>query len=410
MNILIITNPIRIDLYNYLKTDKDNFYEVLWFENIKEFEKTETKLDNLFINQHFWNDYSTPKKLLSTIRPERIIFTEIIDQREIALIVAANYLNITTFYLEHGSAGDKETAIKRQYSSFADKMIRLKRVFLKSLFTSFFNVIRVKFFYYSNIIRFNSFQLFYNYCKLPFLMLWHLPNKALSLCVFRERVPKYSIVFNELNFEEYQLYTGISKAEALFTGLPFFDSYYQSNLITDNHIVYIEHPMLESNLLEWNKQHHKKIAEALLNFAKKNKVKLYVKLHPISDMSLWDPYKNISPFFEIIQFGDYMKLYLSSKLIIGYSSSLITGFLCSKKNIVNIGWHPTPQIFGVNFSDYNICHQSLNVEDLESSFDYWINHNLTELNKNDYCNFISLFNNPFDGKATERVINCFKYV
>jgi hypothetical protein len=105
-----------------------------------------------------------------------------------------------------------------------------------------------------------------------------------------------------------------------------------------------------------------------------------------------------------------MKLYLSSKLIIGYSSSLITGLLCAKKNIVNIGWHPTPQIFGVNFSKYNICHQSLNIEDLESSFDYWILNNLAELNENDYKSFINKFNYPFDGKATERVINSFKYV
>ena len=410
MNILIITNPKRIDLFNYLKNDKENSYEVLWFENSNEYEKTGTRLDKLFVNQYFWNDYSTPRKLISTIKPERIIFTEIIDQREIALIVCANYFKIPTFYLEHGSAGDKETAIKRQYSSTADKIKRLKNIFLKRLFTSFLHSFRVKLFYYSNIIRLNNFRSLYYYCKLPLLMLWHLPNKALSLCLFRERVPKHSIVFNQLNFEEYQLYTGISKEDAIFTGLPFFDSYYQSSPIKNDHIVYIEHPMFESNLLGWNKDHHQKIAETLLHFAKKKQIKLYVKLHPISDTSLWEPYKNLTPYFEILYTGDYMDLYLSSKLIIGYSSSLITGFLCAKKNIVNIGWHPSPQIFGVDFSDYNICHKSLSIDDLESYYDYWIKHNLAEINEANYVSFMNLFNYPFDGKATERVINCFKYV
>jgi hypothetical protein len=410
MRILIITCPKRIDLYNYLKDDRGNMFEVLWYENINEFKKHETELHELFGKQYFWNDYFTPLKLLLSIKPERIIFTEIIDQREIALIVAAKYYNIPTFYLEHGSAGDKETAIKRQYFSKTDKLIRFKNVIFKRILTSFIHTLRVKIFYYSNIFLLNNFRSFYRYCKLPFLMLWHLPNKALSLCIFKERVPKYSIVFNQLNFEEFQLYTGISKEEALFTGIPFFDQYFQSTPISEDHILYIEHPMLESNLLEWDINHHNKIADTLLNFAIKRKVKLYVKLHPISDISLWEKYKNVSPFFEIIQYGDYMKLYLSSKLIIGYSSSLITGLLCAKKNIVNIGWHPTPQIFGVNFSKYNICHHSLNIEDLESSFDYWILNNLAELNENDYKSFINKFNYPFDGKATERVINSFKYV
>jgi hypothetical protein len=52
----------------------------------------------------------------------------------------------------------------------------------------------------------------------------------------------------------------------------------------------------------------------------------------------------------------------------------------------------------------------LYIEDIDVNFDYWTEHNLAELNEKDYEIFISLFNNPFDGKAAERVINSFKNV
>jgi hypothetical protein len=407
MKILLIAFPPRVDLFNYLTNDKINNYEVLWFENEKEFVKTDVKLNSLFCKQHFWNNYSTPKALLKDIKPDRIVFMEIIDQREIALIVAANKFNIPTFYLEHGSAGDKETAIKRQITSKNESLKRFKNIFLRKIFISFIHAIRVKYFYYSNTFsNFDSLTNYKKYLKLPFLMFWYLPNKALSDCIFYERVPKKSIVFNKLNFEEYQLYTGISEEGAVFTGLPFYDEYYYLNYINKDYIVYIEHPMLESGLLEWDKQHHEKIANTLLQLAVTKRVKIYVKLHPSSDLSLWTSYMNQSPFFEIIQSGNYMDLYLSSKLIIGYSSSLITGFLCAKKNVVNIGWHPTPQIFGIDFSKYKICHQSLDISEITVNLDYWINTNLAEVNRDAYKTFISLFNNPFDGKASERVINC----
>jgi len=407
MKILLITYPPRIDLYSYLKNDKDNTYEVLWFENKKEFLKTGAELDSLFTKQYFWNDYLTPKKILSAIKPDRIVFMEIIDQREIALIVAANYFKIPTFYLEHGASGDKETAIKRQLTSKNESLKRFKNIFLQKIFISLIHAIRVKYFYYSNTFSyFNSLSSYKKYLKLPFLMFWFLPNKALSYCIFTERVPKKSIVFNRLNFEEYQLYTGIVEDEAVYTGLPFYDGYFQPHYNVNNHIVYIEHPMLESGLLDWSIEHHQKIAKALMELAITKRIKIYVKLHPNSDIGLWVSYMNQSPFFEIIQSGNYLDLYLSSKLIIGYSSSLITGFLCAKKNVVNIGWHPSPQIFGVDFSKYNICHQSLEINDIYHRLDYWLDTNLSELNNKDYNSFLSLSNYPFDGKATERVINC----
>src|SRR5690349_21529977 len=65
------------------------------------------------------------------------------------------------------------------------------------------------------------------YLKLPINTTLSKLGKALISLKFRERVPDKNILFNEVNFEEYQLYTGITKADAIIEGVPFFDSYYR---------------------------------------------------------------------------------------------------------------------------------------------------------------------------------------
>src|SRR5206468_7595157 len=96
--------------------------------------------------------------------------------------------------------------------------------------------------------------------------------------------------------------------------------------------------------------------------------------------------------------------YLQAKLILGFSSSLLTGLLCARKNIVLLGWHPKPGIFGTDFSKTGLCHVSLVTSDLQKQFSMWANNNLARNNDAAYKDFLNQCNNPFDGKATERVI------
>ena len=98
-------------------------------------------------------------------------------------------------------------------------------------------------------------------------------------------------------------------------------------------------------------------------------------------------------------------LYRNADLIVGYASTLMIGFISAKKNVVLVGWHPEPGIFGPDYSVYGVCHKSLNIDYAEKDYDYWNAHNLCEDNVECYQNFVKLFNFPFDGKATQRVIN-----
>jgi hypothetical protein len=340
--------------------------------------------------------------LLSQIKPDKIIFFEIIDLRQIALIVSAKGLNIPTFYLEHGAAGNKETVITQmERSTFSkDKLPYLK----KKISNLSFDIIRSKWFYFSVIHGFLSLRAYLNYLKLPFLMLIGSSNKVLSNCRFRERVPDRSIVFSNANFQQHKLYTHIDMKDADLTGVPFFDRFFKSDPVEKEHIVYIDHPYLEENLLDWTNEHHRNIAETLFRFAEINKRKIFIKLHPRSKIDIWTGYLFDKEYIEILQQGDFTDLYLTSKLILGFSSSLMTGFICAQKNVVLLGWHPSPQVIGPDFSKTGLCHYSPCTEDLMLKFEYWVKNNLAVKNPELHNRFLLDFNYPFDGKARERVI------
>ena len=400
LKILLIVPPNRKDFYDQLTQIINADMYILWHVRKKDSEADEVL--PFVKGQYYWADYMTPYILFKKIKPDKIVFFEIIDLRQIALIIAARSKNIKTLYLEHGAANHRETAIKRwgDKSFLKNRLPQLGSRFAKR----FSDILSSKIFYYSVYKKFNSARSYIKFLFLPFKMLGASPNKILSKNLFRERVPDRAIVFSEINFEAFELYTGIDKRDALLTGIPFFDKYYRNKPAELNYIVYIEHPYLEFGLLDWNKEHHKKIANALNDFATTQKMKLYIKLHPFSKKSNWSDYLLNTEYVQIVQEGNFEQLYLDAKLILGFSSSLITGLLCAKKNIVNLGWHPVPQVFGVDFSKTGLCHISFSVDELETKFEYWKCHNLARENETLYEKYLKRYNYPFDGKATDRVI------
>jgi CDP-glycerol glycerophosphotransferase (TagB/SpsB family) len=319
------------------------------------------------------------------------------------LIVSARNKSIPTFYLEHGAAGSPETAKAR----WKETTLRQHKIpyYIERFTKKFRDVIKAKAFYFAVIKGFRSGETYRKFLSLPLKMLLEAPNKVLTYNRFPERVPHKCIVFNKVNYEEFELYTGVSEKDSVLTGVPFFDKYFRPLPQEKEYVVYIDHPYYEENLIGWNKEHHDKISDLLFRFANKTKIRLYIKLHPRSDKSLWENGRYHKDYVTIIQQGDYTDLFLEAKLILGFSSSLITGFLCAKKNIVFLGWHPEPQIFGYDFSKTSLCHFSMNPHELLSKYEYWSSHNLTKENEEAYQAFLHKFNYPFDGKATQRVID-----
>jgi hypothetical protein len=403
LRFLLIVPPLRQDFYAYLEQTPNADFYILFYEHEKD--SVGVPLPSFIKGQYFWSHYRTPKELLEEIRPSKLIFFEILEQRQISLIITANYYKYTTFYLEHGAAGDKETARQRSQSGKLGHVLfnRVPNI-VNRLSKSSGDALLVKKFYFSSIglLGMGSKK---NFLRLPFLMLWYKPNKALMACKFPERIPDKCILFNRTNFEEFELYTGVTEANCTMEGVPFLDDFYRERNDDSGGIVYVEHPLLEEGLCGWTGEHHKRIALALFQLAEVRKEKVLVKLHPRSSIALWMSYNLKSDFFQIVQEGNFTEDYLRSKLILSYASSLVSGFLCAKKNVVLLAWHPVPHIFGADFSQTGLCHLSMTVDDLNDKLDSWISNNLAINNADKSSKFIREFNFPFDGKATERVID-----
>ena len=402
MKILLVLQAERKDWYTYLKEDDQNDYYLLWYENKNDIPEWIYR-DEFFKKVYSWNEFATPQHLLKSISPDRIVFFEVIDQRQIALLVTANRNGLKTFYLEHGASAVRATSLKNYEPKQNFLNERLKYIKARFLF-AFLNLVRSKSFYYSATFKVRSFDSFLKYFLLPFKMLVTTPNMALLNTKFVERTPARSIVFNRSNFEVFELYTGIKMESAVFTGIPLFDKLYNSETYIGDHVVFIDHPYLEQSVHSWTPDFHKKIADALHEFSVLRNVKIYVRLHPTSSMKLWKSYGYESPNFIMSQHDDFTSELLSSKLIISYSSTLLTGMLCAKKNIVLLGWHPTPAISSFDFSQFGICHVSFDIKDLQYKYDFWLENNLAIRNSEKYKNYIENMNNPFDGKAARRVI------
>lgn len=404
MRVLLIVQPEREDFYQYLSCDDKSEYVLLWSEKAGQSQKRLPFIKHEF----YWTDYATPIALIKSIKPDKIVLFEIIDQRQVALIVAANAIGVSTFYLEHGAAPDIDIELEIINPSLRFIKQRSSYV-LKRFFFSLGFVLKTKFFYFSSLHFTNSITSFTKYILLPFYMQWNAPKKALLRIAFAERVPKYSLPFNEANFEVYKLFSGAKPESAHYTGIPMFDSYHQSRPDSpENGIIYIEHPFLESDFLGWNETHHKKVAETLFHFANETHTPLLVKLHPRSDLKRWKSYNLHSEYFEVVQQGNFTDRYLSAKLILSYSSSLIAGLLCAKKNIVLLGWHPEPRIFGADFSKTGLCHISMEMNELFTNIESWTDNNLVLQHPDLYNKFLKRNNYPFDGRAAERIVHAIR--
>ena len=404
MRVLVVGPPTNLSAFSYLSREPDFEIHLLWYEAAED-DPTAADLPDWIKRVHHWVDFATPEELIRRIAPEKIVFMEIIDLRQVALIVTARRLGVTTFYLEHGAAADKATAIARTREV---KLTTHKLPHWWRRLRDPGRLLSAKRFYYSVTSGFGSAASQAMYLALPLALATLAPDRALSRFKFPERVPRHNIIFNRAAFPWFNWQNGISQEDALFTGVPFFDVFHAPSTRTGNQIVYIDHPYLESGLLGWTPEHHRDIALNLFRMAEERRLKLYIKLHPRSSKPIWDAYQPPSEYVEIIQQGDFHQLYLESALILGFSSSLLTACLCARKNVVFLSWHPGRQHFGFDFSTTGLCHRSEAVSDLFTKLDDWRATNLCLREQQRHEEFVRDFNYPFDGKATERVLAAIK--
>jgi hypothetical protein len=395
--ILLLFPPQRVDLYDFLENDLLNDYFILNFEHTDD--KKNSLIASFIKGEYYWSDYLTPASLIKEISPDKIVFGEIFDIKQIALCVYANLSGIKTLFLDHGASGDLEGYIethkKLKGFIFYEKFKKLPK--------NFFSIIRNRIFYYSTLFQKpneNSFK----YFILPIYKLIYSSFYALHELQFSERIPSIGILFSKSNLKQLNYIYPFVPKQIKFTGIPYFDDLYLNRVIEKNYLVFIDTPFYEAGFYGWDDVHHKNVALKLNAFAISKSIDIHIKLHPRSDLKLWINY-NLSERIKIHQIGNFTEMYNSAKLIIGFPSSVIIGLVCAKKNIVLVGWNPIPDIRGADISKLNLCHSSLYIDELDTHLDYWIKNNLCIKNEAAYYNFIAEYNYPFDGKASERIVN-----
>jgi hypothetical protein len=398
MRIILVSDPKRADFFEYLVPflQTQEVY-ILWYytkqmDNSHDF--------NFRYNSIFWKDYKTPKRLLDKVKPDKILFFEILDFWQISLIVACRFYNVRTFFFEHGVGNSVQQVISR-YDEIPYKK-RLKNT-INKLKNGIVRAIRSRWFFYSSFYYLKGNELF-KYLLIPLYYKIYLPNEALSKLKFRKRTPDYAVLFNRNNIGPFLLYNEIEDGCILLGGVPFFDKFCNYEISAKNQIVFIDHPYLELKILNWTDQHHQQIARSLERFALEHQTKIIVKLHPKSEISNWLRYSLDQKYISIEQSKDITSEMLSSKIILGYSSTLMNALICCKKNIVLLGWHPTPHIFGDDISQTGLCHVSFDLNDLKDKYTYWTNNNLAIVNEYKYQEYLLDYNFPFDGMSTTRII------
>ncbi len=388
MKIVIVCEATRPDLFSFLLND--NRLEVSILTSKKNHEL-------LNCRQYGYHEFNRPEHLFQTINPDKIVFYEIFDIIQVAICIEANYLNIPSVFLEHGISGSIDFynfQEKNKAERFIQKSIKAL-VHLKGF-------IKNRMFFYSVLFKTKNISKilkFYLYLELygPFYALRRVP--------FLERIPQRFILFskNNLNYKN-SIYHFLSfHNKVSFVGNPHIDKYSGQE---SNYFVFIDDPYLEQNLNNWTKEFHQNMVDAIYRWSNHNQVQLVIKLHPTSNIENWQR-EDMPQNIKIVQKDsaeNLNRLYAESKMIIGFSSTLLVGFLSNQKNVVLLGWHPEPQIYGVDFSKYGICHTSFDMEDLHSKWNYWLENNLSISNLEGYQMFLDEFNAPFDGQAQKRII------
>lgn len=400
--ILFVAPPDRPDFYRYLEQDASNEYHQIWFDTPAEMAESGCATPGFVRQTHFWGDHATPARLLRAVRPDKVVLMEIIDLHQVALVAAARRMGIPTLFLDHGAAGDREAYLNRIQSErtfLSRKLLGLLR--RPSRLWSF---LKTRFFYLSAASACSP-------ASRPAYLLLSLRlsvrpvMQVLRSTRFPERNPAQFILFSEANADQYRICFDFDDQSIHRTGVPDFDRYFRPNkLEASQHLVFIDHPYLEFGLFRWTEEHHEKLARTLERVGRAHGCVVNVKLHPTSDLSRWESYQLDPRHVRILRAGDFDDIYLSARLILGFASSMLTGFLCARKNVVLVDWHPSPLLVRSNFSSYDICHVSTELHQAEDAIPLWASRNRCEENAEGYEAFLARYNTPFDGRAAGRIL------
>ncbi|RAU82220.1 alpha-2,8-polysialyltransferase family protein [Pontibacter arcticus] len=399
--ILFIGDYCRTDYVSLLKDAKNDIYLYFLFYTSP---KEETNHGYQAYGQAiYWKNFKDVFALLHQIRPHKVVFLYIESYNHVILNLACRQLNIPTYLLEHGLRADYVFGFDANISPASKKNFIAK---IKTYYKLTHNFIaRIK----SRLFLLNSIKLLPPEDKAFAKHFIKIRSKHNYLDTFRSITSEKRLAENYIGFSS-KIYDAFVTHEApyfskkaTFIGIPYFDALAKQNPAQQIKIIlFIDQPLAEHSLLQWNNEIKKTFNTDLSDLCQKHNYQLYVKLHPKQETAGWEELQNQRKCL-IINEETLINLAPSIPIVIGFYSTYLMPFAAfPHTTVITYVKHPAGNFpVSAPFVDAGVAHPIYELEELKT-----ILPNIEALHRQQVLNkakFTEEWMYKFDGKAGERL-------
>jgi len=292
------------------------------FELLHHLQQPENEENFTSFPTHYWLDFSSAKKIIRMIKPDKVLFMSTEGIPTTALNAVCKRMGIPTIVFQHGMFQPYENYLM-------DVQIQTKRALEsgksnhnKSNDRS--TNVRLLAFYMRSFSPITLMGAMRYLIRLRLMRRKHYEIEALRLVPSQLRIADHYLVFTKFNASSFTIRDGVKEEQYTEIGNPEFDSYIAANVTSKNYYLYIHSPL--TYLAEWESEGFMSQEEEnacllkMNRFAESQSCRLLVKLHPYS---YDNPDLIQHPNLEYIKDGDNVKLILEARGVFGFNSTLI---------------------------------------------------------------------------------------
>lgn len=351
----------------------------------------------------YWKNYKSAYQLLDVLQPSKIVFYFIESFNHVALNVACKVKGVPTYHLEHGlrftlafyKSFNKSIAKPTKETSFVNRLSVLRDIYDKFRNRQFFQKTVSE----SPAKESNFLNDFFKVRKENGVF------DTFQLVKNNLRLPDQYISFSPLIFNFHKELENLSDSYPVhFIGIPQFDHFAALKQLAGKgeNLLFIDQPLHEQAVYGWTSIEKQKLLKGLLQIAIHLKKKLYIKPHPLNDLSAYNEI-NDNACVAIIE-GQWDEVIKEVNTVLGFSSTLLLPFIAMHSiNCYLLEMHPErgEEPYSQFLLNSGACHAAFSFEDLEEKMKNWNDWNVEQMQYKDQ--FIQDYMYKFDGKSSDRL-------
>ena len=350
----------------------------------------------------YWKDFSDGFDLLKKINPTKVVFYFIESFNHVALKVASKILQIPTYHLEHGL----RFSLAYYQLGNDSKQIDTKKTFSQRLnqFSDLVNKYNNRQFYKRTVRK--SPEKEKKFLKEYFKI--RRTNgifQTFQILQSSFRLPDTYISFSPIIFNFHRDLENLAEEYPVkYIGIPQFDFFIKWKDIFSNgkDVLFIDQPLHEQSIYEWTVDKKMKFLHQLFEITSQVGKKLYIKYHPMNDLSLYASIEQ-EPGVEIVA-ENWDAVVPAINTVLGFSSTLLLPFMAMDAiNCFLLEMHPKQgeEPYSQFLLNSGACHAAFSFEDLEEKLKDWDKWNMMQ--KQHKEQFVHDYMYKFDGKSSERL-------